>query len=54
MVSGGLCGVCEVKVCCRFPAAVVCGGNGNNRMLHLKERCEIYEMVRLKYLMLWR
>ena len=26
MVSGGLCGVCEVKVCCRFPAAVDCGG----------------------------
>ena len=30
------------------------GGNGNNRMLHLKEHFETYEMARLKYLMLWR
>ena len=33
MVSGELCEICKVKVCCRLPAAVDCGGNGNNRMM---------------------
>ena len=29
MVSGELCEICKVKVCCRLPAVVACGGNGN-------------------------